>query len=285
MKQLVQECAAALTLFGVDGPAIERAAVSYEKHKRRGVKKGLQSLGKGYHVERVQFDAMEKAGDGTKDAKFLAIGGSRVDEAPKAPKDLRRGYQDAISRGVDTQGTLALAVTDEALRKLLLSKDMHQRSQADFDRAFDAADMLGGMNTLEVNFLRKTERIGKCLTWCENGLFYQQVGHPYSSAGREIYAMDKYGNFITMNPAIFFTPGNKSYSTDNFQVRHNHASLNAGADVISAGEIEFQNGYITHIDNRSGHYKPTPKQVQNGVYCLRMADDADLSRLVSSPRF
>jgi len=60
--------------------------------------------------------------------------------------------------------------------------------------------------------------------------------------------------------------------------QHNHSSLNAGADVICAGEIEFQNGMITYISNESGHYKPKPRQLQNCVNSLNVADEADLSR-------
>ena len=81
-----------------------------------------------------------------------------------------------------------------------------------------------------------------------------------------------------MKPALFFKPASRTYDPHG-SVQHNHSSLNAGGDVISAGEIEFQAGQITYIDNASGHYKPTAKQVQNCVYSLRMADDADLSRL------
>jgi hypothetical protein len=47
--------------------------------------------------------------------------------------------------------------------------------------------------------------------------------------------------------------------------------------VISAGEIEFLNGKITYISNESGHYRPKPRQLQNRVNSLNVADEADLS--------
>lgn len=278
VRLLVQQCIQDLTALGVDGPSIAKAALSYEKHKRVGAKKGLQSLGKGYHFERKEFEAAKKATGFEKDSVVNPRAGSFVGEALKAAKDLRANFKQQLASGAQPQDTLALAINDEKTIKLLLSKDMHSLSEKDFSAVFDAAQNLGGQNTERVNFLRKTERVGKFLTWVEGGLFYKQDGQPYTSAGHEIYAMDKYGNLITMNPQLLFKPVTRTYAP-NGSVQHNHSSLNAGGDVISAGEIEFQNGYITYIDNASGHYKPTAKQVQNCVYSLRMADDADLSRL------
>lgn len=201
-------------------------------------------------------------------------------EALKAAKDLRANYQQQTSMGVQTQDTLGQAITDQQIVKLLLSKDISKLKQHEFDTIFDNADMLAGQNTPEVNFLRKTDRVARFLTLCEGGLFYKQNGQPYTSAGHEIYAMDKYGNLITMKSTTRFTPRSGQYDPHG-TVQHNHSSLNAGADVIAAGEIEFNNGYIVYIDNASGHYKPTAKQVQNCVYSLRMAEDADLSQLVN----
>jgi hypothetical protein len=278
IRTLVQEAEQDLTNLGVDGPAIARAANSYEKHKTRGVKKGLQTLGKGYHYERKDFEAAKKGTGFDKDSRVTPRAGSFVAEALKSAKDLRANYKQQVADGLQVQDVLGQAVTDEKMLKVLLSKDIHQLSPSDFDNVFDAANLLAGQNTPEVNFLRKTERVEKFLTWCDNGLFYKKPGHPYSSAGREIYAMDKYGNLITMKPDLRFNPGNTSYSPHG-TVQHNHSSLNAGGEVISAGEIEFQNGYITYIDNASGHYKPTARQLQNCVFSLSAADDADLTRL------
>src|SRR5579864_6487413 len=48
VRTLVQQATQDLTALGVDGPSIAKAALSYEKHKRRGAKSGLRSLGKGF---------------------------------------------------------------------------------------------------------------------------------------------------------------------------------------------------------------------------------------------
>jgi hypothetical protein len=128
----------------------------------------------------------------------------------------------------------------------------------------------------EVNFVRKTDRVSKFLAWCENGLFYKQNGIPHTSTGHELYAMDKYGSLITMPVGLFYNKTTRVYDGTG-DAQHNHSSLNAGADVICAGEIEFLNGKITYISNESGHYRPKARQLQNCVNSLNVADEADLS--------
>ena len=49
--------------------------------------------------------------------------------------------------------------------------------------------------------------------------------------------------------------------------------------MICAGEIEFRAGKIIWIDNASGHYRPSAKQLQNCVHSLDVADNADLTEL------
>lgn len=278
VRNLVTAVKQELTALGVDAASVERAAMSYEKHKRSGAKSGLQSLGKGYHFERKQYVADKKANTGGKDAHFTPKGGSFVSEMMKSAQDLRANYRQQTSLGVVTQDTLGMLITDEKLLKLLLSRDFKSLSENEFNTLFDQAQDLAQQNTSNVNFLRKTERIEQFLTWCDRGLFYKKDGLPHTSAGREIYAMDKYGNLITMKPQTRYSTRTRTY-TDHGNVQHNHSSLNAGADVICAGEIAFVAGKITYIDNGSGHYKPTAKHLQNCVYSLRMADDADLGQL------
>lgn len=278
VQSLVGQVKQELNALGVDANTVERASLSYEKHKRAGTRKGLQSLGKGYHLERKQFASMKKSGDGGKDARFAPRGGSFVSEIVSSAKSLRANYKQQVADGLNVQDTLGQLVTDEKLLKLLLSKDIHSLSENEFNTVFEQAQDLAGQNSPNVNFLRKTDRVERFLTWCDGGRFYKKDGLPHTSAGNEIYAMDKYGNLVTMQPDMRFSTNSGKFTTQG-DIQHNHSSLNAGADVISAGEICFQAGYITHIDNASGHYKPTAKQVQQCVYSLRMADDADLAQL------
>lgn len=264
--------------LGADATAIDKAAQSYERHKRAGSKKGLQSLGKGYHFERKQFETMKKGSGGGKDERFTPRGGSFVSEIVSGAQNLRVNYQAQKKAGANPSDTLGQLITDEKLLKLLLTKDVHGLSESEFNTVFEQAADLAGQNTPEVNFLRKTDRVASFLTWCAGGLFYKKDDLPYGTAGNDIYAMDKYGNLITMKPATRLLKRTGAF-TEHGDVQHNHSSLNAGGDVIAAGEIAFQAGFITYIDNASGHYKPTAKQVQQCVFSLRMADDANLSRL------
>ena len=48
----------------------------------------------------------------------------------------------------------------------------------------------------------------------------------------------------------------------------NHSSFCAGREVISAGMVFFWKGQMIHIDNLSGHYKPTRENLFSAVTIL-----------------
>ena len=121
-----------------------------------------------------------------------------------------------------------------------------------------------------MHLIRKEEGAGKFLAWIYNGKFYKQDSMEYSSdaKGTEIYAMDRYGNMITMPVSLDYkqNAAGRSYVGGEQPAspraygelaQHDHSSLNAGREVISAGVVRIQQGVITYIDNMSGHYKPT----------------------------
>ena len=278
VRQLVQEVTQDLTALGLDGQSIAKAALSFEKKKAAGKKGGLRALAKGYHFERKQFETAKKGGV-DKATAINPKGGSYVHETMKAAVGLRTNMALQREAGANPQDTLALLISNPKQIKLLTTKHMENLSFSEYEEIFQIADNFGNQNTPEVNFVRKTDRVSKFLAWCERGLYYKQIGLPHSSGGREIYAMDKYGNLITMKPDVRFAPRTKAFDTRG-TVQHNHSSLNAGNDVISAGEIEFLNGRITYISNESGHYKPTARDLQNCVTSLHVADDADLSQIM-----
>lgn len=71
-----------------------------------------------------------------------------------------------------------------------------------------------------------------------------------------------------------------------------HSSFLSGKPGLCFGMIKVDNGEITYIDNRSGHYKPTKKNLINAVdklcdcfsdsvkvYC--QGDDDDLNIMAS----
>lgn len=278
VQALVAEVERDLRQLGFDVASLRKAALSFEKKKVQGKKSGLRSLGKGYSHERKEFLATKKGGV-TKDQGIAPKAGSLVGEVLKAAGAAKLKAVKA------SDGTVADLASNRAGVGLLTRvhgkeiKDISSKDYEDIIEMVDAGEYMGMVSQRsEVNFVRKTDRVSKFLTWCENGLYYKQDGVPYTSVGHELYAMDKYGNLITMPVGLFYNKQTRVYDGTG-DAQHNHSSLNAGADVISAGEIEFQNGRIVYISNESGHYKPKARQLQSCVNSLNVADEADLSQL------
>jgi len=276
VQVLVQEVEQELALLQLDVPSLRKAVLSYEKKKVSGKKSGLRSLGKGYDHERKEF-LNTKRGGVTKDQGVTPKAGSAVCEILKAAGAAK------LKSNNPSDGTVRdLASTRGGVNLLtrVHGKEIKQISSSDYEAIIamvEAGEYLGMVSQKsEVNFVRKTDRVSKFLAWCENGLFYKQNGIPHTSTGHELYAMDKYGSLITMPVGLFYNKTTRVYDGTG-DAQHNHSSLNAGADVICAGEIEFLNGKITYISNESGHYRPKARQLQNCVNSLNVADEADLS--------
>ena len=276
VQVLVQEVEQELSLLGLDVPSLRKAVLSYEKKKVSGKKGGLRSLGKGYSHERKEFLATKRGGV-TKDQGIAPKAGSAVGEVLKSTGAAK------LRSNNPSDGTVRDLASKPGGAKLLTrvhGKEMKQISSSEYEEIIamvEAGEYMGPVSQKsEVNFVRKTDRVSKFLVWCERGLFYKQDGNPHTSSGHELYAMDKYGSLITMPVGLFYSKTTRVYDGTG-DAQHNHSSLNAGADVISAGEIEFLNGKITYISNESGHYRPKPRQLQNCVNSLNVADEADLS--------
>ncbi|MEO6811267.1 MAG: hypothetical protein ABI353_19325 [Isosphaeraceae bacterium] len=116
----------------------------------------------------------------------------------------------------------------------------------------------------EVLFLDKQTRL-KHLILIENRLMYDGASSLYdtsSNPGGMAYAIDLYGN-------LFSVDDRKSSVGVTNNKRFNHSTYNAGKDVICAGIIKVNQGVLTYIDNESGHYKPTRKNLQDAVLLLQ----------------
>jgi len=277
VQVLVQEVEQDLAGLGLDVPSLRKAVLSYEKKKSSGKKSGLRSLGKGYSHERKEFLATKRGGV-TKDQGIAPKAGSLVGEVLKAAGTAKLKAVKA------SDGTVADLGSNRGNINLLTrvhGKEIKQISSTEYEEIIamvEAGEYMGMVSQKsEVNFVRKTDRVSKFLAWCENGLFYKQAGIPHTSTGHELYAMDKYASLITMPVGLFYNKTTRVYDGTG-DAQHNHSSLNAGADVICAGEIEFLNGKITYISNESGHYRPKARQLQNCVNSLNVADEADLSQ-------
>ncbi len=247
--------------------AIAKRSASYARHKADGAAKGLKSLEAGYSNERASF--LDKKPGFAKHDVTAEPSGSFV----KSTIDASKG--DAFKQGYSA-----------GLNALLGRKGFSKLKLDEFIEVWNAIDkeQAGALgNEKYVHLLRKNERISKFLTWPEKGLYYKQVGVPYSTPhdSPDLYAMDRYGNLVTISAKVYLDLNSGEFTTKAraLMAQHNHSSLNAGGDVICAGMMAFNQGRITYIDNCSGHYKPTPRHVQNCVRSLHVADSADMSQL------
>jgi hypothetical protein len=87
----------------------------------------------------------------------------------------------------------------------------------------------------------------------------------------ELYAIDRYGNLMT-------APADEPYKNSDFNSEYRHSSMNAGHSVVCAGYIQIVNGFVQYLDNRSGHYRPTEKDLARAVVVLMDEMDLDLSK-------
>jgi hypothetical protein len=131
---------------------------------------------------------------------------------------------------------------------------------------------MGGFRP-RVHYIRKSERINNNMLLPIAGLLYKDSGrNPYTSAGsdgKDIYALDKYGNLMSVpDTAKLGGP---------VESEHRHSSLNAGNKVICAGYIGIQLGKITYIDNKSGHYKPAEQDLARAINILINEHSLDMS--------
>jgi len=110
----------------------------------------------------------------------------------------------------------------------------------------------------EVVFFSKSERMGRMMI-VRKGRLHMGPGQLFDTQDAEwAWAMDTYGNFFSTNQDV------ESASLGAHQ-RFNHSSLNAGKDVTCAGIVKAARGYLTYLDNASGHYKPRRADVARAL--------------------
>jgi hypothetical protein len=116
----------------------------------------------------------------------------------------------------------------------------------------------------EVHFFTKQDRIGR-LAVVLNHLLYTGPNLLLDTNGNDwAWVMDGYGNLYTTDHHV------EEDSLGQHE-RFNHSTLNAGKDVVCAGILQADQGYLTYLDNASGHYKP---QRANVVEALQIIKDS-----------
>ena len=264
---------------------------AFEARKRRGEKSNLVSMKPGFGRERTEFESSKKSVPGKGSGVNLDPHSSSYVVA--GAEDIKKGHTDVSALSPRTRG-LAFIPID-------------QMTEADFMwiatdlQCTYGVDLTPGMHLPRVHYVRKQERISSNMLIAlpsaggQSGtrrtlLFKETAHHPYSSAGAgvrkrsnpgewdipapaDIYAIDKYGNIIV-------APNEQRHDNGVSSADYRHSSLNAGNSVICAGRIRILDGIVTHIDNWSGHYRPSELDLARAVACLIKAHDLDLASTI-----
>ncbi|OIQ17396.1 MAG: hypothetical protein BM556_11365 [Bacteriovorax sp. MedPE-SWde] len=88
-------------------------------------------------------------------------------------------------------------------------------------------------------------------------------GKLYDSQGKSVNSNDELEGIFVMDKQ-----GEMYFHPESDPGRLHHSSFLAGDDVLSAGSIKIEDGKITYYSDQSGHYKPLPIHVQQGIYNL-----------------
>lgn len=157
----------------------------------------------------------------------------------------------------------------------LVQRPFGTLSLAEFDtlHRYFSANKLAGMHSESVHFCRKDERLRHHMLIPIDGMLFKPDGGGKPD-GNHIYAMDAWGNLISARSNHSFADGSNL----------NHSSLCAGREVICAGEITFQNGFITEISNESGHYKPSAQRLGHAIQVLNEEYDLHLGQTLTAIR-
>jgi hypothetical protein len=134
----------------------------------------------------------------------------------------------------------------------------------------------------QVQFFTKAERMKFALELRDDHLFYDVdgnlVNHTTQVPDRHnpgqsryfqyMYAMDRYGNLYCREEA--------PEAQDEAAGYVNHSGFVAGREVICAGCISIVQGRLVHLDNNSGHYKPSRENLMRAIMLL-WEEGADIS--------
>jgi hypothetical protein len=100
---------------------------------------------------------------------------------------------------------------------------------------------------------------------------YDREGVEHWGAVPGIWVLDTQGNFYT---SVEHAPG-----------RFHHSSFMAGGLVEAAGQVMFVQGKMTHINNASGHYKPSQKSLDQARKDLHLDKDTKVEYAKGSDWF
>jgi len=261
MKTVAEECLAALAQL--DPNLFLRT--QFDLHKVRSLATGdrvhnARALSSGYNLERESW---------MNSGKTRAIAGS--------------GLSDHVGRLKSKKKTSLSDLNLDDYKKL---DQIAQQGQVQYLRKSERLDRMFVLN--QQSLLCQATALGQPATLSTtpfpalNNLAVGMFGTGRFDNNRMInklwmYAMDSYGNLFAQ-PAPDDPNIQQALGLQGFQF-FNHSSFNAGREVTCAGLLYIEGGLLRWIDNNSGHYKPSPRNVQEALKLLA-ADGADVSGTV-----
>ncbi len=119
-------------------------------------------------------------------------------------------------------------------------------------------DLAGNPKDGKVKYLTAEEREARELVIVDGRLFYKQTGEPFSTGTKHdgaIFVIDADGRIYA--------------SMENEPGRFHHSSFTGGEPVAMAGHMVVQDGWLLHVNNLSGHYRPDREQLDQAVDLLQ----------------
>ena len=128
---------------------------------------------------------------------------------------------------------------------------------------------------MNVWYMPKRERMDYMLV-VQDGQFYSGFNERFAIAPNRsyVYAMNGYGNLFIVRSNVATPQQDSSGFTGETYL--NHSTLNAGREVVCAGEMKLIDG-VPCIDNNSGHYRPNRTQMHNAI-CMLQEEGLDLAQ-------
>jgi len=224
--------------------------------RKNAAPKQTSGMSSGYGQERAAY---------LKSGKTQSVSASLIDDLLDTGRT-RNEFHPASAK-INTAREESIAYRNT--RKNMLNKAVKQRKLAeltmkDWNKIHNIAASIREPGELETRYMRRPERLNYMLESDDVGGLRYIVGQrsaQTTGTAQWPYAMDEYGNIYTANDEIDESRAGKAM--------FNHSTFTAGDEVVCAGMLSIAaNGKLGHIDNNSGHYKPTLDQLKAVVRIL-----------------
>jgi hypothetical protein len=122
----------------------------------------------------------------------------------------------------------------------------------------------------EVKYVEDSDRWKYQVVFSPQGLAYERLSAEQGKVLNQERAITTNGDLLST--AIYVVDENGVFFTETSQHQGatlNHCSYLRGKPVMCAGQLGITNGVVGYIDNGSGHYRPTLKNLLNAIRALK----------------